>query len=233
MQTLSPQQVQRLFDHTKDDRLHALWVLLITSGLRIGEATALTWDDVDLDRGSVSIRRTIQRLKGRGLVVGEPKTARSRRTVYLPSGTVAALHFHEDRQKIERKKAQNLWQNRNLVFCTAVGGPIDPSTVNPALHRRLKAAGLPRLRVHDLRHTAATYLLSLGVHPKVVQDMLGHSSIALTLNTYSHVVPALHREAAGQMERLFSGPADAPDGPVDAGVDARDGISSLGHPDAV
>src|SRR5205807_408114 len=138
------------------------------------------------------------------------KTARSRRTVYLPPGTVAALRFHADRQKIERKAARNLWQNRNLVFCTEVGSPIDPGTINHALDRRLKAAGLPRLRVHDLRHTAATYLLSLGVHPKLVQDMLGHSSIALTLNTYSHVVPALHREVATHMDRLFSAHTEQP-----------------------
>jgi integrase len=107
-----------------------------------------------------------------------------------------------------------------------------PSTVGsraPWLVDRQRRRDEEHQQRGTLRHTAATYLLSLDVHPRAVQDKLGHSSIALTLNTYSHVVPALHREAAGQMERLFSGPADAPDGPVDA----RDGISSLGHPDAV
>lgn len=232
MQTLSPAEVHIFFEHTKDDRLHGLWVVLLTTGLRIGEAMALRWDDIDLETGSLTVRRTVQRLKGRGLVVGEPKTARSRRTVYLSAGSIVALKLHEARQKIERRNARDLWQDRNLVFCTEVGGFTDPAGINLALHRRLKAAGLPKLRVHDLRHTAATYLLSLGVHPKVVQDMLGHSSIAQTLDTYSHMVPALHREVALHMDRLFSAPMDAVSS-VDARVDAHGAQNGSSEQDAI
>ena len=129
-QTLAPTEVHIFFEHTKDDRLHGLWVVLLTTGLRIGEAMALRWDDIDLETGSLTVRRTVQRLKGRGLVVGEPKTARSRRTVYLSAGSIVALKLHEARQKIERRNARDLWQDRNLVFCTEVGDFTDPAGIN-------------------------------------------------------------------------------------------------------
>lgn len=203
MQTLTAEQVRQLFESTADDRLHALWVLLITTGLRLGEATALRWEDIDLNSNRLVVRRALQRQKGVGLVFVEPKTQRSRRTVHLAVGTVAALREHRRRQVEGRLAAGPLWEDQGLVFCNLTGGPLSPSQVDKEFHRAVDKAGLPRLRVHDLRHTAATLLLAKGVHPKVVQEMLGHSTITLTLDTYSHVLPALHAEAAAQMDALF------------------------------
>lgn len=204
MKTLSAEQVDTLFTATPEDRLHGLWVLLATTGLRLGEATALTWADVDFEERRLSIHRALQRQRGVGLVFVERKTSRSRRVVHLPSRTVSALRDHRSRQLPERVALGPAWYEGDLVFCNEIGTPIDPSWVGRRFHAALEKAGLPRVRVHDLRHTAATLLLEKAVHPKVVQEMLGHSTIMLTMDTYSHVSPAMHKEAAAQMDALFA-----------------------------
>jgi integrase len=203
MKTLSESEVRRLFEATEDDRLHALWVLLVTTGLRLGEALGLRWDDLDPESGRLVVRRALQRQRGNGLVFVEPKTGRSRRTVHLAAGTLDVLSEHRQRQREARLLNGPAWQEGNLVFCTVIGRPLEGGQVSWRFRKALGVAGLPRIRLHDLRHTAATILLTRGVHPKVVQEMLGHSTITLTLDTYSHVAPALHREAANQMEHLF------------------------------
>ena len=203
IRTLSEEEVQCLFKVTADQRLHGLWVLLVTTGLRLGEALALSWDKIDLVNGRCIVRRALQRQQGSGLVFVEPKTSTSRRTVHLAHGTVAALRDHRNRQLQERLTLGAAWQDFGLVFCREDGRPLEPSSVAQRLRTVLEGAGLPRIRVHDLRHTAASLLLSRGVHPKIVQDLLGHSTISLTLDTYSHVVPALHAEVAEHMNALF------------------------------
>jgi integrase len=207
MRTLDAAQVQQLFESSRDGpgaRWHALWVLLATTGLRLGEATGLMWSDIDLGAGTLTVKRALQRQRGAGLVLVEPKTKRSRRTVHLASGTLETLREHRRRQAEARLAAGSLWQDRHLVFCTTWGSPLDPAHINKQFHRALAHAGLPLLRPHDLRHTAATLLLQRGVHPKVVQELLGHSTITLTLDTYSHVAPALHAEVANHMNALFT-----------------------------
>jgi integrase len=201
MKTLGEDQVRLLFEATQGSRLHALWVLLATTGLRLGEALGLTWPDIDFNRSSLTVRRALQRLPKRlgGVVLVEPKTDRSRRTVCLAPGTIAALSEHRHRQAEER-----LAPSERFVFTGATGRPLDASGVSGHFHRALAQAGLPNVRVHDLRHTAATHLLTRGVHPKVVQDLLGHSTISLTLDTYSHVSPGLHAQVADHMEVLFA-----------------------------
>jgi integrase len=203
MKTLNEEQVRALFEVTAADRLHALYVLLATTGLRLGEATGLRWQDVDMAKGTVTVRRALQRQRGAGLVFVEPKTKTSRRNVYLANGAVEALSGHRKRQLVERLLTGADWKGLDLVFCRTDGGPLEPSGVPQRLHTILKNAGLPDLRVHDLRHTAATLQLEKGTHPKIVQEMLGHSSIALTLDVYSHVTPGLHAEAAKKMDSLF------------------------------
>lgn len=203
MQPLTPKQVHALFASTEGSHLHALWVLLCTTGLRIGEATGLEWRHVDLSSGVLTIEQTVQWQQGKGLVFVEPKTGRSRRSVHMASHAVEILRHHRDRQKLAWGAAGRTWNDNVLVFCTRSGLPLAPSNVGRSLHRHLERAGLPRVRVHDLRHTAATYLLSLGTHPKKVQELLGHSSILLTLDTYSHVLPSMHQEIAAQMDKLF------------------------------
>ena len=203
MRTLTHEEVQRLFATTSEDRLHPLWVLLTTTGVRIGEALGLRWSDVDADGGRVNIQRALQRQRGRGLVFVEPKSAAARRVVHLARHTMDTLSLHRRRQLQERLVAGSAWREGDLVFCCEDGRPLENSTVRGVLRRALQRAELPMVRIHDLRHTAASLLLAGGVHPRVVQELLGHSTITLTLQTYSHTTPALHQEAANQMDRLF------------------------------
>ena len=209
MKYLQAEQAQRLLVHTAEDRLSALWTLLVTVGLRFGEAAGLRWCDVDFDASTVAVRQTVQRLKGRGLVFGEPKTALSRRTIQLPAVTAHALRSHRARQLPERLAAGPAWQPHDLVFCTETGGPLDTGFVRQALHRALDHAGLPRIRTHDLRHTAATLLREQGTDMRDLQELLGHSSYTVTANTYSHVTPRGRREMAERMDALFSGLREA------------------------
>lgn len=203
MKTLSVGQVKILFETTRNDREHALWVTLITTGLRIGEALGLRWQDCNFETNSMTIQRALQRQVGAGLVIVEPKTAGGRRTVHFPPETGTALNDHRRRQLEERLAAGPAWTDGDLVFCQATGTPMDPSAASRYLRSALDRAGLPRIRVHDCRHTCASYYLSKNVHPSVVQELLGHSSVMLTLSTYSHVTPALHREAVVHMSDLF------------------------------
>lgn len=203
MSPLDIEEIQTLFATISDDPLQALWVLLITTGLRIGEAAGLTWADIDMSEGTVSIRRAAQRQKGKGMVMVEPKTSKSRRMINLAPGTIATLQLHLDKQRTLTSLNDQEWTEDFMVFQSPNGNAVDPRYVRDALHRALSRAGLPLIRVHDLRHTAATYLLSIGTHPKVVQELLGHSSISLTLDTYSHVMPGLHKEVAARMNGLF------------------------------
>lgn len=204
MQTLDAQQVNRLFEASREqDRLHALWVVAATAGLRLGEASGLKWADLDLEGGRVVIRRALQRQRGAGLVLVDTKSASSRRTVHLSQTAIQALREHRLRQVQERLAAGPLWQDGGLVFSNLSGGPLDPSRVNEAFKRALTTAGLPDVRLHDLRHSAASLLLADGVPTKVIQELLGHSSPVLTLRTYSHTSPGLHEEAALVMDRLL------------------------------
>jgi integrase len=205
MVTLSSEQLQVLFEATNGQALHALWVLLATTGLREGEALGLRWSDVDMEKATLVVRRALQRHGSAGLVMVDPKTARSRRTIHLSRLAVETLGGHRARQREARLIAGVVWRMDfgDLVFRSRNGGPLGSSWLNVVFKRELAQAGLPRIRIHDLRHTAATLLLTRGVHPKVVQDMLGHSSVTLTLDTYSHVTPALHKEAADHMDALL------------------------------
>jgi integrase len=201
---LSPEEARRLLDAARGDPLEALWVLALTTGVRQGELLGLKWSDIDLDGGRLHVRRTAYRLRGRGWVEAEPKSQTARRSVALTPLAVDALRRHKARQRAQRLRAGPLWEDRDLVFANAVGGYLEPQNLlRRAFWPLLQKAGLSRLRFHDLRHSAATLLLAQGVHPKVVQELLGHSSISLTLDTYSHTVPDLQAEAAARLERLL------------------------------
>lgn len=156
---------------------------------------------MDLEGGRLVVRRALQRQKGKGLVFVETKTHRSRRTAALPAVTVRALRRHRVDQMTERLAAG--WQDEGLVFVNANGARLCPSNVHESLQRRLKRAGLPAVRVHDLRHTAATLHLTAGTNPKVVQELLGHSTITLTLDTYSHVIEGMQAQAARTMDSVI------------------------------
>jgi integrase len=163
------------------------------------------WGDLDLDRGLLSVRRALQRMDGRvGFV--EPKSARSRRTLAIPAFARDILSHHREWQAREREAAGDAWQgSMDLVFCTVNGMPLDGAAVTHQFHRMLARAGVPRRRFHDLRHSCATVLAAQGVPARVVMELLGHSQISLTMNTYSHVLPDMQREAAEHMDGFIRG----------------------------
>lgn len=203
---LDPEQARRFLESVRGDRLEALYSVALALGLRAGEALGLRWEDVDLDEGLLHVRHALQRIDGDWKLV-EPKTSRSRRTVALPAVVAQRLREHRDRQERERFKAAQLWEDWGLVFCSPLGRPLDNANVTHRFQRQLAAIGLPKQRFHDLRHACASLLLAQGVNPRVVMEVLGHSQITLTLDTYSHVMPSLQREAAARMDALL-GPAE-------------------------
>jgi integrase len=203
MTALSGDQLQQLLRSTSGSPWHPIWVLLGTSGLRLGEALGLHWRDIAFAGPRLAVRCALQRQSGRGLVLVPPKTPRSRRTVYLSEVANSALKEQRQRQ-VDRQRVAKRWTDNGLVFTNRTGGGLEQGVVKRALIQALANAGLPRVRVHDLRHTTASVLLAAGTHPKVVQDLLGDSTITLTLDTYSHLTQPLHEEAARTMDALLS-----------------------------
>jgi integrase len=188
--------------HESGDRLHALWVLLGTAGMRRGEAIGLRWKDIDLDKGRLSVVQTITQTRSK-VTVGEPKTARGRRSIALDEATVGVLRDHRKAMLEERMLVGPDFSDGGLVFHHPDGSCVRPDAVSAQFVRRVGQYDLPRLTLHGLRHTWATLALEQGIHPRVVQERLGHSTIAITLGIYSHVSPTLHDEAAGQVASLF------------------------------
>jgi len=203
IQPLSEEQARLLLDVARGHRLEALLTLAITTGMRRGELLALRWQDINFDKKSLHILRTVNRLVGYGFVETEPKTSKSRRKIILPDFVIDMLKQHRAHQLEERLKAGAQWQDHDLVFCNTHGGFLQSDRLREMLQKLLKEAGLPSIRFHDLRHSAATILLSMGVHPKVVQELLGHSAISMTMDTYSHVLPSMHQEAMEKMDDTF------------------------------
>lgn len=186
-------------------RSEALVTLAIATGMRQGELLGLHWRDVDLGAqpsgapgGRLSVRTTLM-LRDKIATIKEPKTPGSRRTIQFAPHAVRALEAHQSRQRAERLKAGAAWQETDLVFATQVGAPLSPRTVYDHHERFLAAAGLRHITFHDLRHTAATLLLLQNVNPKIVSEMLGHASVAITLDLYSHVLPDMQQDAAAAM----------------------------------
>ncbi|NES28959.1 tyrosine-type recombinase/integrase [Micromonospora terminaliae] len=174
----------------------ARWSVALALGLRQGEALGLKWEFVDLDAGLLRVRWQLQRLTGRGLVLVEPKSRASRRSVAVPPQLVDALRKHRAEQDAERQLAGELWQDHDLVFTQPNGKPIEPRRDWAQWKQLCRDAGVREARLHDARHTAASILLAQGVPARVVMELLGHSQIGLTLGTYSHVAPELSRAAA-------------------------------------
>lgn len=201
---LNPEQARALLTAAREHRLEALLTVAVSLGLRQGEALGLPWSAVDLEAGTLSVRQSLQRVKRTWQFV-EPKSERSRRTVALPGVAVSALRAHRVRQLEERLLAGSRWQDTGLVFTTSIGTPVELSNLTKEFRKLLAKAGIPRIRFHDLRHTAATLLLAQGVDPRTIMETLGHSQISLTLNTYSHVLPVLQQQAASRMNAALGG----------------------------
>jgi len=204
MQVWSSSEARQFLDAVSDDRLYAMWLLFVMTGMRRGEVLGLRWKDVDFAGGRLAIRQTLVEVSYQ-THFSEPKTKRSRRTVSLDAGTVTALAEHRDRQKAERLMLEGIDESLDLVFTHPDGRPLQPQNVSQSFGNIIRRTGLRTIRLHDLRHTSATLALQAGIHPKVVSERLGHSSIAITLDTYSHVVPGLHEAAASELASLIFG----------------------------
>lgn len=211
MQALSPDEARRFLAVAREDHHAALWELALTTGARPSEYLALKWEDVDWKNGTVRIQRSIDRKPGGGWSFGENKTRRSRRPIKLHGSALDALRRWRERQDEMRREAGKNWNNHGLVFTAENGSPLDRLNLARRNFRRiLERAGLAGIRLYDLRHTYATLALSAGVPAKVVSEQLGHSGVALTLDTYSHVLPHMQDDAVAKVEALLSEPAGTP-----------------------
>ena len=208
--------MRKLLAAISGDRLEALITVAVALGLRQGEILGLRWQDIDLERRRLHVRFQLQRIDGTPQFT-QPKSKKSRRTIILPAVVLESLIRHRDRQQEVRAVAGARWQEYDLVFPTTLGTPMEPSNLNHYFQKIAAVAGLPRRRFHDLRHTAATLLLIRKVHPRLVMAILGHSQIALTMNTYSHwIVDEMGQEVADEMNEMLSkfdgeGTLDGPD----------------------
>jgi integrase len=199
---LSPSQARAFLEAVCGNRLEALYVLAIHRGLRQGELLGLRWEDVYLETGALRVRRTLS-LTRQGHVFELPKNGKGR-SIDLTQDALDTLKRHLTRQLEDIEVLGDDYQNQGLVFPGEKGQPMLPWTLTRKLQRILERAGLPHIRFHDLRHTCATLLLSKGVHPKFVQELLGHATISITLDRYSHVIPAMGDQTKKAMEDVFS-----------------------------
>jgi len=201
---LDPDQARTFIEAIRGDRFEALYLVALGAGLRQGEILGLSWADVDLEAGTLTVRQALQRVGGK-LVLVEPKSVTSHRAVALPGVVLDGLRRHRVRQLEERLGGGAGWRGNDwdLVFTTTVGTPLDGIAVTRRFQSLLESAGLPHQRFHDLRHACASLLIAKGVSPRVVMETLGHSQISLTMNTYSHVTSALGRAAAERMNELL------------------------------
>jgi len=209
MKAFSVEEAGKFLQHAVNDRWGIVFSLALTSGMRPGEYLGLKWQDVDLEKGVVAVRRTIvAHPKGGGWDFAEPKTSQSERSIPLPPSVTKALVEHKKKQAAERLKAGPKYAGHDLVFATEKGEPLNqPNLVNRHLKPILVAAKLSEsFRLYDLRHSCATLLLAQGEHPKVVSERLGHASVTLTLDTYSHVLPTMQQQAAERLEDVLFGP---------------------------
>ncbi|MCP4383140.1 MAG: site-specific integrase [Hyphomicrobiales bacterium] len=203
--TWTAPQLSEFLAGIEDDPLQAAYVLIATTGMRRGEAMGLRWQDVDLDAAFVRIRQTLTTVNDE-LVFDTTKTNKSRRRISLDPATVASLRSHRARQAQDRLLVGDAWDDSNdLVFTNPDGTPVHPDRWTRQFKRHVKDLGLPELRgPHSLRHTWATLALEAGVHPKIVSERLGHSTIAITLDTYSHVVEGMDADAANTVaDQIF------------------------------
>jgi integrase len=204
MRTLSFDGLQALRDAAPSQLWRSLFVLAGTHGLRRGEALSLRWKDIDLDAATLSIVRTLHHPQGGGYEFAEPKTKSGKRKIRLADHVVAELKLQRTEQLAHRLATGPAWDDEDLVFANAFGRPLGEDKVTENFHRALERAELPRIRFHDLRHTAATVMMGLGVHPKMVQETLGHSNIAITLDIYSHVTPDMQRDAVDRLNVRYA-----------------------------
>lgn len=215
---LTAAEARQLLQASKTDRLHALYELALRTGLRKGELLGLRWEDLDLDAGTASIRRSLQRTRTRGLTALPTKTRASERRIALPTECINSLKSHRERQKAERNVTKVGWKDSGLIFTTPAGGPLDPANMTRRFGRLLEQAGLRRIRFHDLRHSTATLLLEQGIDLVVIKELLGHAHIGVTAGVYAHVRLRLQRQAIDTLGNALNPTDNDPDDPPSAPV---------------
>lgn len=197
------EQVKIFLDHVEGTRFEALYFLAVTTGLRQGELLGLMWSDIDWGKKRLSIKRQLRQVRGKGLIFQELKTKTAQRVIFLGDSAILKLEQHRTIQDQQKLIAGSRWQDQNIVFPSTIGTPLGPRNLYRQFINTTEKTGLPRIKFHDLRHTAATLMLKEGIHPKVVQERLGHSSITLTLDVYSHVIPSMQEEVAEKLDGLL------------------------------
>lgn len=202
MSVWTSEEARRFLDSLEQDRLRGLWALALHTGMRRGELAGLRWNDVDLEEATLTVSQ--QRTTAGSKTVTMAPKARSQRQLLLADPTVSSLREHLDRQASERFSGGVAWVESGYVFVDESGEPLLPQRITKMFAAAIARADVPTIRLHDVRHTMATNALAVGVHPKVVQEQLGHSTIAVTMDTYSHVPQAVRRESAGRIAGLFA-----------------------------
>lgn len=212
IQPLTLEQIKKLLQVARGHPYEALYVLALATGMRRGELLGLKWQDINFTTGVLQVQRILSRvprtMRGESSETyeeAEPKTQKSRRSVTIAAFAREALKHHRERQLEAKAQAGNVWQEHDYVFCTSLGTHLLPNDVLEQLKIVLKKAGLPAIRFHDLRHSAATLLFSQGVHPKIVQELLGHSDIGMTMDVYSHMLPTMQQEAISKLNDALQG----------------------------
>jgi integrase len=200
---LTVEEIRALLKATRDDRLHAMFVTLALIGLRRSELLGLRWEDVDLVNGVLTVRRGLHRVAGVGLETMPTKTLRSRRSIPLPETVRSSLEAHLGRQELERRALAENWPDLGFVFTSPIGTPIDPRNCTRFVQEACKKAGVRVVRMHDFRHGAVSVLLGLGVPPRTVMDIAGHSGLDMTMNVYGHVTLDDKRDALVKLGDLF------------------------------
>jgi integrase len=203
MKVWSPAQLRSFVEFTSDDRLAAAWLLLVTTGMRRGEVLGLTWENVDFTNSRLSVVRSLSIVNYHDVRLIQPKTSKGRRSIALDPATLAALQAHRVRQLEERLQWGAAWNDSDLVFPREDGTPIHPQRMTSWFEQLSRDACLPRIRLHDLRHSYATAALAADVPAKVVSERLGHASVMITLDTYSHILPSMQEDAASTVARLI------------------------------
>ncbi|MGB9113523.1 MAG: site-specific integrase [Acidimicrobiales bacterium] len=199
---MTVEQLRAFLDAASGDRLEAAWIVMVALGLRPGEVLGLRWDDVDLSKKRLRVTQALRR-EGGSLVVGEPKTRTSRRTLDLPEAVVDAVKAHRKRQAAERLSAGELWEDNDLVFSTSLGGLTDPANFRRAFRRITQAAALGDWHPHELRHTAVSLLSDAGVPLELIADVAGHASTRMTGSVYRHAVSPTVTAHVETMDRLL------------------------------
>jgi integrase len=199
----SPEQLRAFVEFTKNDRLAAAWLLLVMTGMRRGEVLGLGWENIDFRNGRLAVVQSLSVVKYHDVRLIQPKTSKGRRSIALDPTTVAALQSHRARQLEERLQWGEGWHDSGLVFTREDGAAIHPHRMTSWFEQLSRDAGLSKIRLHDLRHSYATAALAAGIPAKVVSERLGHASVMITLDTYSHILPSMQEDAANSVARLI------------------------------